>query len=464
MTASTQRKPMAETFDVLVLGGGMAGVAAAIAATRQGARTALVERGGWLGGIGITGATGLHSFFNIFAHHPGVERRRVVAGIAQELVDRVTALGGGIGHVRMERGGDFVSMLTPVEPEVFKLAAARMCVEAGAHLILHTTLCDAHATACHVDEVTVWNKQGLGRLRAKQYVDSTGDGDQAANAGAPHKHFGPGDHGVYHLGFTFRLCNVDVEALEINLERRGMITQLAHAIKPGDRDPSMVRLGIDFGDIRRAGDDRAPGGMLSSSLRPRELTYCNCIGFGPSDGLNVEALSQAEVYLRGRMFEIADVFRDHFEACRQCYVAGPAPAVGPRRGRAIHTVYELTQEDCTEGEQFDDQVGVFGFIDNGSHFVREAGAYGIPYRALLPQGLDNVLIAGRMMTVDLVAHNSTRNTVCCLACGQAAGTAAALSAREGVSPTQVEVASLRERLRDDGVLLEPQADPIDTAA
>ncbi|NLG64231.1 MAG: FAD-dependent oxidoreductase, partial [Actinobacteria bacterium] len=120
--------------DVLVLGGGMAGIAAAVAAARQGASTVLVEQSGWLGGIGIVGATGVHSFFNIFDAHPGAERTRVVAGIAQELVDRVQRAGGGLGHIRMERGGDFVSMLTPVEPEVFKLVAAETCREAGVRL------------------------------------------------------------------------------------------------------------------------------------------------------------------------------------------------------------------------------------------------------------------------------------------------------------------------------------------
>jgi len=104
-------------YGVLVAGGGMAGIAAAVAAARAGADTLLVERAGWLGGMGITGATGLHSFFNVFDACPGAERTRVVAGIAQELVDRCQAMGGGVGHVRMERGGDFVSMITPVEPE-----------------------------------------------------------------------------------------------------------------------------------------------------------------------------------------------------------------------------------------------------------------------------------------------------------------------------------------------------------
>ena len=154
------------------------------------------------------------------------------------------------------------------------------------------------------------------------------------------------------------------------------------------------------------------------------------------------------------------MFREHIAGCEECYVAGPAPAVGQRRARAIHCEYELTKDDCTGARQFVDQIGCFAFIDNREYLVRDARAYGIPVRALVPKGLDNLLIAGRMMTVDLVAHNSTRNTVCCLLCGQAAGTAAAMAATQNVAPIDLDVQQLRGMLLKDGVLLEPRPDPI----
>ena len=446
--------------DVLVAGGGMAGIAAAISAARTGASTVLIEQAGWLGGIGITGATGLHSFFNIHGAHPGAQRMRVVRGVAQELVDRVQALGGGVGHVPMERGADFVSTLTPVEPECFKLAAARMCLEAGVRLLLHTTLDEVRADDGHVEGVTIWNKAGRSLIHSTLYVDCTGDGDLAAYAGASFEHYKRGDPGAYPAGFTFRLVNVDLAALEADLDRRGMITQLAHAVKPYTSSPDVVRLGINMRLLREAGVHGAPGGFLSSSLRPREITYCNCINYGPNDGLDVDALCAAETDLRGRMLEVAEVFRQHLAGCEQCYPAGPAPSVGQRRARAIHCEYELTQADCVEGRRFEDQIGCFSFIDNPRDFVRDGGAYGIPYRALVPRSLDNVLIAGRMMTVDLPAHNSTRNTVCCLVCGQAAGTAAAMAAARKVGPRELEVEALRARLQADGVLLAPEPAPL----
>jgi hypothetical protein len=283
----------------------------------------------------------------------------------------------------------------------------------------------------------------------------------AAWAGADFVHYKAGDPGAYAAGFTFRLCNVDLAALEADLDRKGLISQLAHAVKPGTSRPDLVRLGIDMRKLREMGVENAPGYFLSSSLRPREITYCNCINYGPNDGLDVDQLTAAEVDLRAKMIEVADMFRQQFAGCEECYVAGPAPMAGQRRGRAIRCEYELSEDDCTEGRQFDDQIGCFSFIDNSRYFVRDGGAYGIPFRALVPRGLDNVLIAGRMMTVDLVAHNSTRNTVCCLMCGQAAGTAAALAAQAGVNPSALDVERLRQTLQQDGALLTPRPDPVE---
>ena len=445
---------------VLVAGGGMAGIAAAVAAARSGASTMLIEKAGWLGGMGITGATGLHTFFNVFDTNPAAPPMRVVAGIAQELVDRVQELGGGVGHVRMERGGDFVSILTPVEPEAFKLAAAQMCLDAGVKLLLHTVMDEVRSNSGHVDSVVVWNKAGRALIRAKQFVDCTGDGDVAAYAGADFAHFKAGDRGAYSAGFTFRLCNVDLGEMERHLDSAGLITQLAHAIKPGMSHPDLVRLGIDMGQMRaHVGLDWTPGYFLSSSVRPHELTYCNCINFGPNDGLDAGALTAAETALRTQMLRVVDLFRRHIKGCAQAYAAGPAPSVGQRRARAVRCEHELTQKDCTEGTQFDDQIGCFGFIDNAGYIVRDAGAYGIPYRALVPKGVDNLLIAGRMMTVELVAHNSTRNTVCCLVCGQAAGTAAAMAAASNTSPAALDVEALRARLAKDNVVLVPRPEP-----
>jgi hypothetical protein len=460
MNQPTVNTTLYPIYDVIVAGGGMAGIAAAIAAARGGAKTLLIEKAGWLGGMGITGATGLHSFFNIFGQYPGSERLRVVAGIAQELVDRVQVMGGGVGHVLMERGLSFLSMITPVEPETFKLAAIQLCQEAGVKLLFHTVIDEVQAVDGHIEGLVVWNKSGRSLIRARQYIDCSGDGDLAAYAGVPFIQFKPGDPGAYSAGFTFRLCNVDLAHMEADLEQRGLILHLAHAVKPGMHQPDLIRLGIEMRTFREAGIRIAPDWFMASSLRPRELTYCNCINYGPNDGLDAEALTNAEVYLRGRMLDIGEFFRQNIAGCEACYVAGPAPSAGQRRGRAIRCEYELTQEDCVQARHFDDQIGCFSFIDNPRDRVRDAGAYGIPYRALIPKGVDNLLVAGRMISVELTAHNSTRNTVCCLLCGQAAGTAAAISIQQEITPRKVDIQLLQKKLRQAGALLQPRSDPL----
>lgn len=453
----TSRYPV---YDVVVVGGGMAGIGAAIAAGRGGAKTLLIEKAGWLGGMGITGATGLHSFFNIFGQYPGSERLRVVAGIAQELVDRVQAMGGGVGHVLMERGLSFLSMITPVEPETFKLAAVQLCQEAGVKLLFHTVLDEVHASGGIIEGIVVWNKAGRSLIRARQYIDCSGDGDLAAYAGAPFIQYKAGDPGAYSAGFTFRLCNIDLARMEANLEQRGLILHLAHAVKPGMALPDLIRIGIEMRPFQEAGIEIAPDWFMASSLRPRELTYCNCINYGPNDGLNDEALSNAEIYLRRRMLEVGQFFQENIPGCELGYVAGPAPSAGQRRSRAIRCEYELTQQDCVQARQFEDQIGCFSFIDNPHDRVQAASAYGIPYRALIPKKLDNLLVAGRMISVDLSAHNSTRNTVCCLVCGQAVGTAASLAVKQGVKPRDLDIEQLRNTLGMNGVLLQPRPDPL----
>jgi len=444
-----------DEFDVLVVGGGMAGIASAIAAARNGAKTMLIEKEGYLGGLGVIGATGLHNFFNIFDRFPKTGRLRVASGVAEELLNTIKNLGGTIGHIHLEKGNKYISMLTPIEPEVFKLAAARMCLEVGVKLLLHTVGIQVKMDKGNIKGVMVWNKAGTTLIKAKQYIDCTGDGDIAANSGVPFKLFKANDKGAYPAGFTFRLCNIDLAKMEEDLKQKNLIVMLGHAVKPGLLKPELVRIGIN---IRKLGTKKLLY-FYASSLRPRELTYCNCINYGPIDGLDPEGLTNAEIYMRETMLEVVKIFQEKVEGCENCYAAGAAPYIGQRRSRAIHCEYELTKEDCLAGREFDDQIGCFSFIDHPGMVVQNAGAFGIPYRALIPLRVNNLLIAGRMMSPDDIAFASTRNTVCCLICGQAAGTAAAIAVKDNVPPRYIDVKFLQESLKKAGVLLKPISDP-----
>jgi hypothetical protein len=440
-----------DSYDVLVAGGGLAGFAAALSAARNGAKTILVEKDGFLGGLGVIGATALHNFFNIFDATPGAERMRVAKGIAQELVDRVQLKGGALGHIHNEKGGRYISMITPVEPEITKAVLNEMLLEAGVVLLLHTTVIQVMIDKEIIKGIIVWNKAGYTLIPATQFIDGTGDGDLAAYAGAPYKHFKSTDVGAYPAGFTFRLCNVKLKKMEVDLERKKLITMLGHAIKPGDTKPELVRIGFN---IHRLGFKKAFY-FYASSLRPNELTYCNCLNYGPNDGLDPEELTDAEVYIRKLLLELVDFFRNNIDGCQKCYVAGASPYIGQRRGRAIHCEYELSKEDCLEGCEFEDQIGCFSFIDLGNLLVKNSGAFGIPYRAIIPLKIKNLLVAGRTISPDNIAFAATRNTVCSMITGQAAGSAASIAISKGIIPRDIDVKNLQEKLVEDGVLLKP---------
>jgi hypothetical protein len=149
------------------------------------------------------------------------------------------------------------------------------------------------------------------------------------------------------------------------------------------------------------------------------------------------------------------LFRKYVPGCEKAFIARTAPMLNIRRGRLIACDYDVTHEDVIEGRHFDDEVMTYGFHDSAPRLqIKEGGTYGLPYRALLPQGLENLLVAGMMITSDHRAHMSTRNTVSCMAQGQAAGTAAALCAARQCTTRALRYRDLRERLERDGVYFE----------
>ena len=178
------KTPIAYDCDVLVCGGGTAGFIAALAAARTGARTALVERNGFIGGTMINGAGPLHSFFNLFKAFPGAKKEQVVRGLPSELVDRLVSQHASYGHLEQDKGGNYDSMITLVDWESFKDIAFRMLEEAKVELFLHTIVAGVMKQGDAVTGAVIESKSGRQAIRAKVVIDTTGDGDVAALAGA----------------------------------------------------------------------------------------------------------------------------------------------------------------------------------------------------------------------------------------------------------------------------------------
>lgn len=446
------RKLPRREFDVIVAGAGTAGVMAATAAARHGARVALIEAKGYPGGTVVEGGTALHSYFNLWKAFPGVEKRQVVKGLPQEIVDRLLARGGCSGHAEMTAGYDYDSVCTAIDTELYKLVAFEMLFEAGVEVFVNTLLVDAIADRGEVQGGIVESRSGREAWFARAFVDCTAYGDLAARSGASYDE--PND---YPVANSIGVGGVDVEAYHRFLAEHDAIKDYSEGLRDGV-DGQIVRL-----DGRLA---KLPAGFAEGARAIGMSTVTTTVHDGyfmfiklnlklPVSPTDRDAVSRAELELRQRQEQAVALFRQYVPGCQKAFIARTSPTLCIRRGRRIVCDYDISLDDVLSARHFADDVMAYGFHDSAPRLqIRDGGTYGVPYRALLPRGLGNLLVAGMMITADHDAHMSTRNTVCCMGQGQAAGTAAALVAARGGGTRELPYPILRAALERDGVHFE----------
>ena len=439
-------------FDVVVAGGGTAGVVAALAAARHGARTALVEAKGYPGGTVVEGGTALHSFFNLWKAFPGVAKRQVVKGIPAELVERLAERGGTSGHAEMQKGYDYDSVCTAIDTELYKLVCFEMLAESGVAVHVNTLLVGAIMGGVRVKGVTVESRAGREAFFARSFVDCTGYGDLSAHAGAQYAE--PNDYAVAN---SIGVGGVDVEAYGEFLESHDALSEYSEGWRGGPSD-RIVRLNGRRAKLPAAFRDEAAEigmAMVTTTVRDDYFMFVKLnlkMSESPTDR---DAVSRAELELRRRQARAVELFRKHVPGCGKAFIARTSPSLCIRRGRLIACDYDISLGDVLEARHFEDDVMVYGFHDSAPRLqVGGGGTYGVPYRALRVRGIENLLAAGMMITSDHDAHMSTRNTVCCMGQGQAAGTAAALCARRHCGTRDLAFAELRDALVEAGVCLE----------
>lgn len=439
--------------DVLVCGGGTAGVVAALSAARNGADTVLLEHHGSLGGAMINGATALHSFFNLYKAFPGIEKLQLVRGIPQEIVDRMVTAGGCFGHLEMGKGFNYDSTATTFDHEIFKYVIFEMLKEAGVKLLLHSHVVDTITEGSKVKGVIIESKSGREAILSKVVIDTTGDGDVAFKAGANCKNMHPDKHGV---SMTFGMANVNLKSTAEYLDANEMLTQVVYGNKGSEKD-NIIRIGFDLKkkeEFAKFMDAQGMWGPLSSSLHENDLTYINCTIVKPVDAIDVEEMTMAEIQLRGQVVAMVDFFKKNIPGFENAYLSWTPLQLQIRRTRIVECEHDISLDEIVNAVKFEDNIALYGFHDCAPRImIKNGGAYGIPYRALLPKNIENLLVAGRMITYDWEAHMSTRNTVSCMAQGQAVGAAAALSSKAGIIPRNLDIKLLQGTLVSDGVYL-----------
>lgn len=448
---AARRLPV-KRFDVVVAGGGTAGVVAALAAARQGAKTVLIENKGYTGGVAVEGGTALHSFFNLWKAFPGVAKRQVVKGIPQEIVDRLMRVGGCTGHAEMLAHYDYDSVCTAIDTELYKLVTMEMLAEAGVTVWVNTFLAGAIRTGARLTGVIAESRSGREAIYAKAFVDCTGYGDLAAHAGA--KFTEPNDYAVAN---SIGIGNVDIEKMCEFLSTKKTLTQFARGRRSG-KDDQIVRFGgesVSFSSEFNAEARKLGLSMITTTVHDNYFMFIKVNFKMPVSPTNRDEAALAEVELRRRQLKAVELLRKYVPGCERAFIARTSPSFSIRRGRLIACDYDITLDDILKARHFDDDVFVYGFHDSAPRLqVGGGGTYGIPYKALRPVGIENLLVAGMMITSNHDAHMSTRNTVSCMGQGQATGTAAALCARKNLGTRDLAYSDLRQTLVKDQVYFE----------
>jgi hypothetical protein len=441
-------------YDVLVIGGGNAGCAAALAAARHGASTLLVERYGFLGGTATAAMVGPWMTF-----HSGAER--IVGGIAQEIVERLVALGGSPGHIA--DSSDYVASITPFDPEVHKALLFDMMRESGVELLLHgyflEALLDERGALRGARVATVGGVRSYG---AKVTIDASADAYVAASAGVELQQ-GDERGRVQPASLMFRISHVDLAATAAYVrERPGeMRTSLPPEGRTAESLTAVAGLYALWNAARERGGVDVPRELVSFFISPYpDEVSVNMTRVVDIDPLDPDDLTRAEIEARGQAMRLLAFFRRDVPGFANARIAATAAQIGIRESRRIAGVYTLTRDDVLSARTFDDAVARSAYpIDihnpsgSGTTTFRLApgASYEIPYRCLVPERVDALLVAGRCISTTHEALASTRLTPTVMTLGQAAGTAAALCAARGLQPRDVPAAELRALLAADGV-------------
>jgi hypothetical protein len=469
-----------------VIGGGTAGFSAAAAAARNGARTLLIERCDYLGGTLTGGMVGV--IISEFRMHKGrksiypketnFEGEQTIKGIAAELANRLICSGGAYGEK------DRIPVSVCTNPEALKQMMDEMCLESGVDLWFGTTFIEANRQGDRLDNIIVHNKSGKHLIRAKVFIDATGDGDAAEKIGVPFEMGRETDGVTMPVSLLFTAGGVRLDETISYLQKNPdelswppieSIMQNYESDKPFSifAFRNKIVSAYNAGDLPMAygAENPVPLFAIHSVVRGGRVLKDRtahivdmAYQIHATDG---KEYSKACIEVRRRIPVIIAFLKKYIPGYQDCYLDQAASQLGVRETRCFKCRYTLTSEDIIEAKEFDDAIAISGgnmnlHSETGGKLTENFGGqtykpvtkpYQIPLRCLIPEGINNLLLAGKTISCDRLALGSLRWSPVCIAIGQGAGTAAAIAVKNRVPVSGIPMSELRKTLLDQGVIL-----------
>lgn len=416
--------PLLWDADVIVVGSGSAGATAAIAAARSGANTVLIERFGFLGG---TSTQVLDTFYGFYT--PGQIAYKVVGGVPDDVVAALKQRRAAFERPNTFGAGTGITY----DPFTLQVVWEELAQQAGVRLLYHSFCTDVLLDGQRIIGVIVDGKRGLMKLTARVVIDATGDADVCCRAGAPFERAGDIDP-AQTLTTTFRMVNVDVERAKA-FGKKAMWAKMEEAAASGAYN--LPRKEGSWHITTQAG--------VIHTIMTRVADV---------DGADPVALTQAEIDGRRQALEYARFLRDFVPGYENAALSWLSPSIGVRETRRVYGHYRLTRDDCLSARKFEDAIGACGAPIEDHHpgadttwvYLPAGMTYDIPYRTLLPQQVDGLLVAGRCFSATHDAHASCRSMAQTMTMGQAAGVAAALAVQTDTLPADLPVSALQDKL------------------
>jgi len=444
-------------YDLVVVGGGIAGSMAAVAAGREGLSVLLIEEEGYLGGSLTACGTGPMMTF-----HAGLTQ--VVQGLTDEMIQRLVHKGLSVGHIADSTG--YTYSVTPFDSEGMKRELELMCLEAGVQLLFHTTVVEANPQKAILSSIKCLCAGNLFSVQGSYFIDASGDADLIAMAGIPYEQGRETDGKDQPLTMNFKLVDVDlqiirnlmdsdIELFPFLIPKAGLQHQASRLSFSGFQQ--IMNEGIEKGEITFDRDI-----VLCFETNAKNEVIVNMTRVLDKNPVKPLELTAAELEGRRQVWELYGFLKTHIPGFEHARMTSSGPRIGVRSSRRLKGLYRVTAKDLLNETIFDDAISACGYpIDihspdgaaTDSTFLREGGFYTIPLRSLLNDQVPNVLAAGRNISCEFAAHASLRVSPSAGAIGQGAGTAVALAVKTKTDLFHLDLEALHATLRKAGAFI-----------